>query len=105
MTQNIYDDQTSFGHTLNCHGQLGIGRCTGVPGAARLPPDLNGLEVLDLGCGYGWFCRWAAPRAPLGCQVSTYRADVGAGALDAKRPGNYLCPRGPGDDQAEAKGL
>ncbi len=22
-------------------------------------PDLRGLRVLDLGCGYGWFCRWA----------------------------------------------
>ena len=25
---------------------------------AMLPP-LSGLRVLDLGCGYGWFCRWA----------------------------------------------
>jgi len=22
-------------------------------------PDLRGRRVLDLGCGYGWFCRWA----------------------------------------------
>ena len=22
-------------------------------------PDLRGLEILDLGCGFGWFCRWA----------------------------------------------
>jgi len=22
-------------------------------------PDLRGLNVVDLGCGYGWFCRWA----------------------------------------------
>ena len=24
-----------------------------------LLPDLRGLNVVDLGCGYGWFCRWA----------------------------------------------
>jgi ubiquinone/menaquinone biosynthesis C-methylase UbiE len=23
-----------------------------------LLPDLNGLKVLDLGCGFGWFCSW-----------------------------------------------
>lgn len=22
-------------------------------------PNINGLKVVDLGCGYGWFCRWA----------------------------------------------
>ncbi len=22
-------------------------------------PDLSGRRVLDLGCGFGWFCRWA----------------------------------------------
>jgi ubiquinone/menaquinone biosynthesis C-methylase UbiE len=22
-------------------------------------PNLSGLAVLDLGCGFGWFCRWA----------------------------------------------
>jgi ubiquinone/menaquinone biosynthesis C-methylase UbiE len=24
-----------------------------------LLPDLDGRSVLDLGCGFGWFCRWA----------------------------------------------
>jgi SAM-dependent methyltransferase len=23
-------------------------------------PAMSGLRVVDLGCGYGWFCRWAA---------------------------------------------
>jgi 2-polyprenyl-3-methyl-5-hydroxy-6-metoxy-1,4-benzoquinol methylase len=22
-------------------------------------PDLSGFGVVDLACGYGWFCRWA----------------------------------------------
>src|SRR5262249_60017811 len=24
--------------------------------------DLRGRRVLDLGCGFGWFCRWARER-------------------------------------------
>ncbi|MGO4671068.1 class I SAM-dependent methyltransferase [Bosea sp. 2RAB26] len=26
----------------------------------RLLPELRGKRVLDLGCGFGWFCRWTA---------------------------------------------
>jgi SAM-dependent methyltransferase len=29
------------------------------PALRALLPDLRGLDVLDLGCGFGWFCRWA----------------------------------------------
>ncbi len=60
MTQNIYDDEGFF---------EGYGRLSrsveGLDGAAEWPalramlPDLRGLRLLDLGCGFGWFCRWA----------------------------------------------
>jgi SAM-dependent methyltransferase len=60
MTQNIYDDPEFF------EGYAQLGRSLqGLDGAAEWPamrallPDLRGLRVLDLGCGYGWFCRWA----------------------------------------------
>jgi SAM-dependent methyltransferase len=60
MTQNIYDDPIFFEN----YGQLG--RSTqGLAGAAEWPalramlPEMAGLKVVDLGCGYGWFCRWA----------------------------------------------
>jgi 2-polyprenyl-3-methyl-5-hydroxy-6-metoxy-1,4-benzoquinol methylase len=29
-------------------------------GPARHAARCTGKHVLDLGCGYGWFCRWAA---------------------------------------------
>ena len=38
----------------------------GLPGAGEwhqlepLLPDLDGKDVLDLGCGYGWHCKYAA---------------------------------------------
>ena len=39
---------------------------------AMLPP-MQGLKVVDLGCGYGWFCRWASEQGAqsvLGLDVS-----------------------------------
>jgi SAM-dependent methyltransferase len=60
MTQNIYDDPEFFA------GYNRLGRSVeGLDGAAEWPalrallPDLRGLRVVDLGCGFGWFCRWA----------------------------------------------
>ncbi|MEO9188981.1 MAG: methyltransferase domain-containing protein [Acetobacteraceae bacterium] len=60
MTQNIYDNPEFFG----AYAQLGRS-VEGLQGAAEWPalrallPRLDGLRVLDLGCGFGWFCRWA----------------------------------------------
>lgn len=60
MTQNIYDDPIFFEN----YSQLGRSR-QGLAGAAEWPalramlPEMGGLKVVDLGCGYGWFCRWA----------------------------------------------
>jgi len=60
MTQNIYDDPDFFDN----YSQLGRSK-QGLAGAAEWPalramlPEMGGLNVVDLGCGYGWFCRWA----------------------------------------------
>lgn len=62
MAQNIYDDEAFF----DAYAQLPRS-VEGLAGAAEwpamralLPRSLRGARVLDLGCGYGWFCRWAA---------------------------------------------
>jgi ubiquinone/menaquinone biosynthesis C-methylase UbiE len=60
MTQNIYDDPDFFAG----YGKLERS-IKGLDGAAEwaalraMLPDMRGLRVADLGCGYGWFCRWA----------------------------------------------
>jgi len=60
MTQNIYDNPTFFAGYSRLERSL-----EGLAGAAEWPalramlPDLRGLRIVDLGCGFGWFCRWA----------------------------------------------
>jgi SAM-dependent methyltransferase len=60
MTQNIYDNPEFFA------GYSQLGRSIdGLDGAAEWPalramlPAMDGIKVVDLGCGFGWFCRWA----------------------------------------------
>ncbi|WP_027055539.1 class I SAM-dependent methyltransferase [Mesorhizobium erdmanii] len=60
MAQNIYDQPEFFA------GYSQLGRSVeGLEGAAEWPalramlPDVGGSRIVDLGCGFGWFCRWA----------------------------------------------
>ncbi len=60
MTQNIYDQEDFFA------GYSRLGRSVkGLEGAPEWPalramlPDMRGRRVVDLGCGFGWFCRFA----------------------------------------------
>lgn len=60
MTQNIYDDQRFF----EAYSRLprSVDGLDGAPewvALRALLPELGGRRVLDLGCGFGWFCRWA----------------------------------------------
>jgi len=61
VAQNIYDDEGFF------EGYSGLPRSVkGLDGAPEWPslqallPDMTGRSVVDLGCGFGWFSRWAA---------------------------------------------
>ncbi|TJV39864.1 MAG: class I SAM-dependent methyltransferase [Mesorhizobium sp.] len=74
MAQNIYDQPDFFA------GYSQLGRSVeGLEGAAEWPalramlPEIGGLRVVDLGCGFGWFCRWAhenGAREVLGLDLS-----------------------------------
>src|SRR5215471_20292227 len=74
MTQNIYDNDEFFAS----YSRLGRS-VEGLEGAPEWPalrallPDLRGGKVVDLGCGFGWFCRWAREQGAarvLGIDVS-----------------------------------
>ncbi len=60
MSQNIYDNQGFFeGYSRLPRSVGGLDAAPEWPALRALLPDLQGLRVLDLGCGYGWFCRFA----------------------------------------------
>jgi SAM-dependent methyltransferase len=60
MTQNIYDDDEFFaGYSRLPRSVHGLDGAPEWPALRALLPDLQGRAVLDLGCGFGWFCRWA----------------------------------------------
>ncbi|HVC63047.1 MAG TPA: class I SAM-dependent methyltransferase [Acetobacteraceae bacterium] len=60
MSQNIYDDEEFFaGYSRLERSVSGLDGAAEWPALRAMLPDLRGLKVLDLGCGFGWFCRWA----------------------------------------------
>jgi SAM-dependent methyltransferase len=74
MTQNIYDDAGFFeGYSQLPRSVEGLAGAPEWPALKALLPDLAGRDVVDLGCGFGWFCRFAAEqgaRRVLGLDVS-----------------------------------
>lgn len=60
MTQNIYDDETFFAGYSQLPRSI-----RGLDGAPEwlvlrgMLPELAGKSILDLGCGFGWFSRFA----------------------------------------------
>jgi SAM-dependent methyltransferase len=60
MAQNIYDDEEFFaGYSRLPRSVEGLDGAPEWPALRALLPDLRGRAALDLGCGFGWFCRWA----------------------------------------------
>src|ERR1700760_2659099 len=60
MAQNIYDDDEFY----NRYSQLprsrdGLESAPEWPSLRAMVGDVAGQRILDLGCGYGWFVRWA----------------------------------------------
>src|SRR5207247_413350 len=74
MTQNIYDNEEFFeGYSRLPRSVEGLDGAPEWTALRALLPDLRGLDVLDLGCGFGWFCRWARQKGAahvLGIDVS-----------------------------------
>jgi SAM-dependent methyltransferase len=74
VTQNIYDDPKFFDNYRHMERSV-----KGIEGAAEWPmlramlPELHDRRIVDLGCGFGWFCRWARQQGAaniLGLDVS-----------------------------------
>ncbi len=60
MAQNLYDDPDFFaGYSQFRRSREGLAGAPEWPTLRSMLPSLEGLRVLDLGCGFGWFARWA----------------------------------------------
>lgn len=60
MAQNIYDNPAFFeGYAQLPRSVQGLDGAPEWPALKAMLPDLTGTSVIDLGCGYGWFCRVA----------------------------------------------
>lgn len=74
MTQNIYDTPEFFeGYSQLPRSLNGLAGAPEWPSLRALLPAVTGQKVVDLGCGYGWFCRWAiehGAQSVLGLDVS-----------------------------------
>jgi SAM-dependent methyltransferase len=63
MAQNIYDRPDFFaGYSQLRRSIDGLEGAVEWPSVRSLLPDVVGLRIVDLGCGFGWFCRWAKER-------------------------------------------
>jgi SAM-dependent methyltransferase len=61
MPQNIYDNPEFFaGYSQFQRSREGLSGAPEWPALRDMLPPMQGLRVLDLGCGFGAFARWAA---------------------------------------------
>lgn len=74
MTQNIYDDPQFFaGYATLDRSVKGLDGAPEWSALQKMLPPIAGERIVDLGCGYGWFCRWAQQQGAaqvLGLDVS-----------------------------------
>lgn len=74
MTQNIYDTEVFFeGYSKMGRSVEGLAGAPEWPALQAMLPPMSGSKVVDLGCGYGWFSRWAQEQGAeqvLGLDVS-----------------------------------
>ena len=60
MKENRYDDQEFFEkYSHMSRSEKGLAGAGEWPVLQAMLPDFTQKQVLDLGCGYGWHCRYA----------------------------------------------
>ena len=74
MKENRYDDQEFFDRYAEmARSRKGLSGAGEWPVLKEMLPDLQGCRMLDLGCGYGWHCRYAVDQgasAVVGIDIS-----------------------------------
>src|SRR5579875_2557466 len=82
MTQHIYDDPNFHaGYSQLERSVHGLEGAAEWPDLRALLPSLTNTRILDLGCGFGWFARWARAHGA----ASVLGLDVSEKMLDRAR--------------------
>nr|WP_122012103.1 class I SAM-dependent methyltransferase [Maliibacterium massiliense] len=80
MKENKYDDPAFFdAYSHMSRSEQGLSGAGEWHALEKLLPDFTDKRVLDLGCGYGWHCRYAAAhgaRSVLGTDISRKMLDA-----------------------------
>jgi SAM-dependent methyltransferase len=75
LAQNIYDTPEFFeGYSRLDRSVHGLDGAPEWPAIRAMLPELEGRRIVDLGCGFGWFARWARAQGAshvLGLDLST----------------------------------
>lgn len=89
MKQNIYDDPGFFAkYSQMSRSTVGLEAAGEWETFKGLLPELDGIRVLDLGCGFGWHCRYAAEQgasAVVGVDISEMMLEKAREATSDKR--------------------
>ena len=92
--QNIYDNPDFLAGYATLDRQVrGLDGAPEWPALRAMVPDLVGQRVVDLGCGFGWFSRWAQENGAasvLGIDVSTQMLERARAATTASTV-EYRC--------------
>lgn len=93
MKENKYDDKTFFDkYSEMSRSKLGLKGAGEWHELRKLLTDFDGKSVLDLGCGYGWHCKYASDSGAknvLGIDISSMMLDK-AKALNTAPNIEYL---------------
>ncbi|RED40820.1 bifunctional 2-polyprenyl-6-hydroxyphenol methylase/3-demethylubiquinol 3-O-methyltransferase UbiG [Paenibacillus sp. VMFN-D1] len=82
MKQNKYDDSAFFAAYKEMPRSIGgLGAAGEWHEFKALLPDLQGKSVLDLGCGFGWHCRYAREQHA----AAVVGVDISANMLESAR--------------------
>ena len=66
MKENKYDEEMFFEkYSKMERSQKGLQGAGEWSELKKILPDFRGRRVLDLGCGYGWHCKYAADNGAL----------------------------------------
>jgi SAM-dependent methyltransferase len=75
LAQNIYDTPEFFeGYSRLSRSVHGLDGAPEWPAIRAMLPELEARRIVDLGCGFGWFARWARTQGAshvLGLDLST----------------------------------